>query len=78
MSSTTPKSSNIDWTPWTPEQREAESVAHDGSAEQRVLLVAGIANAHQGRVHSRRTDYAYEQATPWHTRVAPAILNESV
>ena len=25
-----------------------------------------------------RTAYAYEQATPWHTRVAPAILNESV
>jgi hypothetical protein len=51
MSTTTPKSSNIDWTPWTPEQRESESAAHDGSAGQRVLLIAGIANAHQGRVN---------------------------
>ena len=25
-----------------------------------------------------RAAYSYEQATPWHTRVAPAILNESV
>ena len=50
MSTITTKSSTIDWTPWTPEQREAESAAHDGSAGQRVLLIAEIANAHQGRV----------------------------
>jgi hypothetical protein len=51
MSTTTPKLSKIDWTPPTPEQRESESVAHDGSAGQRVLLIAGIANAHQGWVN---------------------------
>ncbi len=50
MSTTTSETSPIVWTPWTPEQREAESAAHDEPGGHGILLIAEIANAHQGRV----------------------------
>lgn len=50
MGITASKPTNTEWTPWTPEQRERECAVRCGQDRQRVLLIAEIANAHQGRV----------------------------